>query len=198
MAEKPTNQRSKSAIVLSLGIAFFILVFLPLISLWYMNKGVGYRMEQLDKLERLDSLTNISCTRLDGELYGSTYFENKVILIFPEEKLCDESHRDVFNVLYKKLNTSKGVSFFIKPSEDKPCSYWRTEMENAFVISSENNQQIIEKLTSLENRALIEPNSTILVDKNKYIARAYSLETKEDLELLLIHVTILLPPLKTI
>lgn len=183
-------KRSKSSIFFSLIILFILIVLFPLISVKYLNKGLDFRKEHLSTLSSLGELADFNATNRDGKTLSPANYQGKVILISDELISCDITHALTLEEYVGKFDNQDVFRHVILQS-DASCDSW----EESYLASKSENLAVakqFDQLVAEGNR----DSDVILVDREGQIRRVYDLTKTEDIEALVTHTTILLPPLK--
>ena len=181
--------KKKRSIIISLLILGLIIVVFPLISLKYLTDGLDYRKNQLAALDELGSLSTFKAINLDGKSINNEGKGN-VVLLSHEQLACDDNENQTLNEFVEKFK-NQDVFRHVILTENADCRAW----EESYIADIDNNKKLFEQY-----KLLIPTNDykshAMLSDRENQIRRVYDLTKKEDIELLITHTTVLMPPLK--
>ena len=166
------------------------MVVFPLISLKYLNKGLDFRKDHLATLEKLGVLSEFSAKNLDGKTMTKELALGKLTIISHEKLACDSEKSKTLMEFVRKFE-NQDVFRHVIITEKSSCRTW----EQSYLTDEENSGRLADQFKSH-----IDPNMeskmVMLADRQGELRRAYDITKTEDIEALVTHTTLLLPPLK--
>lgn len=179
----------RTSVYWSLLILVVILVGFPLISLNYLNKGLDYRRSQLDKLDDLGRLPEFTAENYDGKTLNLENAPGKVIVFSHEKMACDTETSGTLHEYVEKFVNQDDFRHVVL--QESGCPGW----EGSYIADLSSNtvlDSVFTELTGMENLG----TGLILADRNGKIRSIYSMDDKNDIESVVAHTTLLLPPPK--
>lgn len=184
-----TKKNKRKRLFVSMGILLSIIVIFPLISLFYLNKGLDYRKGQLSTLDELGAVESFSAKNQEGKSINATTGGN-VYFISHSSLTCNEDRNQTVKEFVDKFINQDAFRHVIV-SDGKDCEGWDT----SYFADDEQSKSLKKQFKSLVTNSGLS-SKTILVDRENQIRRVYDLTVKEEIESLITHTTTLLPPYK--
>ncbi len=184
-----SKQQRKRRIIISLLILLIIIVVFPLVSLKYLNDGLDYRKEQLNSLKSLGQVADFKAESQDGK-YISSDEKGNVFFISHAKLACDKKINQTIREYVAKFE-NQVVFRHVIIGNQLNCPGW----DKSYFVKSEDHVQLTRQLESLTSIDDLDKKA-ILVDRSNEIRQIYNLNKRADLESLVTHTTIVMPPLK--
>ena len=184
-------KRKQRNILLSLIIVAIIIVVFPLISLRYLNEGLEYRRGQLETLEELGAIVSFDAENRDGMTLNRDEAIGKITIIAHELAVCDERNGGTIAEFAEKFAAQDAFRFMVIKNKGL-CAL----NDYVFVAASDKNADLVRQFNDAIGRPSAALDHVVLVDRKGQVRRIYDMATVEDLESLVAHTTLLLPPLK--
>lgn len=179
-----------------------LLVFLaglPLGSWYYLREGYQYRKSIIDDLRELGELPDLPLSDFRDSIVDKTMLEEKVFVVSrlentntPRQKVIEglsdqfsESGMVSFVVICPDSSTSELVHSILKKRE----SY----KEALFLIFAESDSTSKDFLVALPSEVQ-SGQFVLLADSKRQIRRLYEVESAKDLQRLVEHIAIVIPP----
>lgn len=183
-------KRSRKSILFSLLILLVIVVVFPLISLKYLKKGLSFRQDQLELLDQLGQVSDFNATNIDGKSMSKSLTLGRVTVFSFDRMACDPKFsKTIKEYVFKFINQDDFRHVILKDRSN--CSDWG----ESYVAELKDNDDINSQLNNLISSS-DRSSHVALVDRQGEIRRVYDLTRKEDIESLVTHTTLLMPPLK--
>lgn len=183
-----SRKRTKKQIGRSLALLAVIVVIFPAISWYYLQKGLDFRNMQLDKLENLGKIVAFQSKNEKGLELGSSIKEN-VLLVSTGALACTSQKAQTLREYVDKFQNQDVFRHVILA--DEKCPNWNT----SFFAMRAENEEFSKRINDLLDEQLSSTH-VLLVDREGVVRSVYDLTKTEDLEALVTHTTVLLPPLK--
>ena len=184
-------KRNKRAILLSLVVLAIIIVVFPLVSLRYLNKGLEYRRNQLESLEDLGKAASFFASNVDGLTLTEEEVIGKITIVAHEKAMCHKPNAETIEEYVEKFVDQDAFRFVVLRTENN-C----TSKGYVFVAESERSDGLRNQIDGLLNSDAEKMNHIILIDRKANVRKTYDVTRAKDLESLVAHTTLLLPPLK--
>ncbi len=113
----------------------------------------------------------------------------KVTIISHESMACQQEHSTTLREYVEKFIKQDDFRFVIIREDD--CISW----DEAYMAESNTNQNLFAQMNSLISKEDLRSN-VLLADRNGQLRGVYNLTERADIESLVTHTTLLLPPLK--
>ncbi len=183
------RRKKRRRILASMITLLIIVIVLPLISLKYLKEGLDYRQDRLAELAELGKVDSYKAVSTDGKSIDHNKLGN-VIVVSDEMLACDGQHGQTLREYVEKFENQDVFRHVILTS-GKDCTGWK----KSFIAAEENGQALGRQLSKLASMDDLN-KKVILIDRENEIRQVYDLTKRADIELLVTHTTILMPPLK--
>ena len=183
-------RRTKKSIFISIVILLILVVIFPLISLKYLDKGLEFRRHHLSKLDTLGVVVDYSAINLDGKTVSKELALGNVVLISHEQMACDPQFSLTLKEYVGKFE-NQDVFKHVVLKDKARCDSWI----ESYIAERDENKGLFDQFNEfvgIDDRI----NKVILVDRQGQVRSVYDLTQRKDLESLVTHTTILMPPLK--
>ena len=159
-------------------VAVMILVGFPMLAMYYMNKGVNYRKKLFNQFEdygRIEKLSN-----------NGKSMDDKVILTFLVDG-SDDANK-ALTQMHSQFDNRKDVIFIVSGQHaiQDTAQVWDLMPSGKEILAQ-----------ALKAPAKELGGAGFLMDRKGHLRKRYDLTKKEDLELFVRQVALLLPPKKT-
>jgi hypothetical protein len=183
-------KRSKKSILLSLAILLLIVVVFPLISLKYLNEGLAFRQDQLELLEDLGEIKDFKAGNIDGKTMSKDMTLGRITVISYDKQACQSEEAITLKEYVDKfINQDDFRHVILKHSSE--CANWG----ESYLADYDENMELVNQIDQLISSSN-QVSHVALVDRKGQIRHIYDLTQKDDIESLVTHTTLLMPPLK--
>jgi hypothetical protein len=170
----------------------FMLVILPLISWYYLNRGLDYQIEARSELKDLGKWSFINSVDIFGNNIDTAEISKKMII----GALYDAQNFDTFKKLYEQFDERDDLLFFIFCNDSTESSYI-----NEFLLEYGNND--VEQIKFFKLNDFIVGDQFLSSSKNYFLADIQGIVRKfndvgdvQQVKRLIEHTAILLPKKK--
>lgn len=167
-----------------------ILIVLPIVSYFVLNAGLDYRREKIEALGDYGKSQLNKARTPSGFVLDKNQLKDHIVLYASSQATCgSESH--TLTEFVEKFIAHQDFRFVIVEKDTPSC----LTSSDIYIAKFESNQDLWNQMIGMESDHSLE-HVIFLSDRYGTMRSAYDLRTKESVEMMVAHTSLLLPPQK--